>query len=148
MAQALSPAPGMSDPDAMPWSCSDVPEFPDAARALDLDALSERNEARLAPGQHCHMTWPETLRISALQPAGSPEQCKLVAKTDQAPMPTGNPTKHGTKGLPAAPPSSASDGVANNLGRQPDPSPSKKQRTGLTKADWKTMDYQDTESEE
>jgi hypothetical protein len=148
MAQALSPAPGMSDPDAMPWSCSDVPEFPDAARALDLDALSERNEARLVPGQHFHKTWSETLRTPALQLVGPPEQSKLVAKTDQASLPTSNPAKHGTKALPAASPSSASDGVANNLGRQPDPSPSKKQRTGLTKADWKTMDYQDTESEE
>ena len=149
MAQALSPAPGMSDPDAMPWSRSDVLEFPEAARALDLDALIKRNEARLAPGQHFHMTWPGTVRTPALQLAGSPALSKQVAKVDQASLPkTSNPIKHGTKALPAASPSSASDGVANNLGRQPDPSPSKKQRTGLTKADWKTMDYQDTESEE
>jgi hypothetical protein len=31
---------------------------------------------------------------------------------------------------------------------QPDSSLSKKRRTGLSKTDWKTMDYQDTESEE
>ena len=149
MAQALSPSPGMSDPDAMPWSCSDVPDFPDAARALDLDALSERNEARLAPGQHFHMTWPGTVRTPALQLTGSPAQKKQVAKTDQASLPkTSKPIKRGTKALPAASPSSASDGFANNHDQQPVPIPSKKQRTGLTKADWKTMDYQDTESEE
>ena len=148
MAQAFPPACGVSDPGAMPLSCGDVPEVPDAARALDLDNLSEHKEARLAPGQRPHRTWPGTLRIPALQPAGTPDQSMLVAKTDQVPMPTGNPTKPGARVLPAAPPSSASDGVANNLDRQPGPSLSKKRRTGLTKADWKTMDYQDTESEE
>jgi hypothetical protein len=117
-------------------------------RTLDLDNPGEHKEARLTPGQHPLSTGPGTLRIPALQPAGTPDQCMLVAETDQVPMPTGNPTNLGARVLPAAPLLSASNGAANNLGLQPDSSLSKKRRTGLSKTDWKTMDYQDTESEE
>ena len=133
----------------MPWSRSDVPEFPEAARAFDLDALIKRKEARLAPGQQFRMTWPSTVGTPAVQLAVSAAPNKQSAQVDQAPLPnTGNIINHGTMAPSTASPSSASEQPANNLDLQPDSSLSKKRRTGLTKTDWKTMDYQDTESEE
>ena len=139
----------MSVPDTMPWSRIDVPEFPEAARALDLDALIKRKEARLAPGQQFRMTWPSTVCTPAVQLAVSPAPNKQPAQVDQAPLPNiGNLINHGTMAPSAASPSSASNEPANIHDQQPVPIPAKKQRTGLTKTDWKTMDYQDTESEE
>ena len=139
----------MCDPETIPWSRSDVPEFPEATRTFDLDTLIKRNEARLAPGQHFCMSWPSTAGTPAVQRAVSPAPKRQPAQANQAPLPNiGMLINHDTVAPSAASQSSAPDEPANPYVQQPVPIPAKKQRTGLTKTDWKTMDDQDTESEE
>ena len=138
----------MCDQEAMPWSRRDIPEFPEAARTLDLDTLIKRKEARLAPGQQYCLSWPRPAVTPAEQEAVSPAPEQQPAQANPAPLPNiARLINHDTLVRSATPQASASDEPAKPYGQQPLPTPAKKQRTCLTKTDWKTMDYQDTESE-
>ena len=117
-------------------------------------ATTVAGDQRTRPSQRQQDQEPQCARGEArmttapvLQPAGTPDQCMVVTETGLMPIPTGIPTNLGARMLPTAPLLTASNGAANNLGLQTDSSLSKKRRTGLTETDWKTMDYQDTESE-
>ena len=112
---------------------------------MDFDILLKRKEAQLAPGQQYRLAWPG--------PAG-----RAVGSEADLPAPEQDPAEANTfvnltthdirapRGRPATPQVRAADEPDQPSGRQPS-SPTKKRRTYLTKADWKTMDYQDTESE-
>ena len=138
----------MSDPAAMPWSRTDIPEFPQGARALDLDNLIKRKEAQLAPGQRYCLTWPgpAVATVGSEAVSSAPEQ--QPAEANPAPRPNiTRLTNHDTV-VPAATVQDRSTGEPDQpYGLQQLPIPAKKRRTCLTKTDWKTMDYQDTESE-
>ena len=138
----------MSDPTAMPWSRMDIPEFPEGARAFDLDILIKRKEAQLAPGQQYCLAWPGPAGTAVGPEAVSPAPEQHPARANPTPLPNiARLTNRDTLVRSATPQASASDEPAKPYGQQPLPIPAKKQRTCLTKTDWKTMDYQDTESE-
>ena len=140
-------APGMCDPTAMPWSRTDIPEFPEAARTFDLDILIKRKEAQLAPGQQYGLAWPGPAGTPG-QRTDAPTQDQWPERANPAPLPnTGTTTNQDASARAAIPRARAANEAAVPHGQQPLPVPAKKQRTGPTKADWKTMDYQDTESE-
>ena len=132
----------MSDQAAMPWSRTDIPEFPEAPRVLDLDILIRRREALLAPG--------ERYNLALVDPAGIPLQqahaptCEVRISPTQTPK-TG--TNHDAPFQAAIAPERAADKEGESLVQRPSPVEAKKQRTTLTKTNWKTMDYQDTDSE-
>ena len=138
----------MCDPEAMPWSRRDIPEFPEAARTFDLDTLIKRKEARLAPGQQYGLSWPRPAVTPVEPEAVSPAPEQQPTQANPAPLPNiARLINHDTLVRSATPQASASDEPAKPYDQQPLPIPAKKQRTCLTKTDWKTMDYQDTESE-
>ena len=135
----------MDDQTAMPWSRTDIPEFPEAARVLDFDTLIKRKEALLAPGERYSLTWSD--------PAATPPQHALAStlelRTSRTEMPkTGTFTNHDVSTPAAAPPERAANKEGDPVVRRPSPVAAKKQRTSLTKTNWKTMDYQDTDSEQ
>ena len=59
----------------MPWSRTDIPEFPEAARVLDFDILIKRKEALLAPGERYNLTWSD--------PAVTPPQQALASTLER-----------------------------------------------------------------
>ena len=132
----------MSDQAAMPWSRTDIPEFPEAARVLDFDILIKRKEALLAPGERYNLTWAD--------PAGIPLQHAHAStrevRTSRTQMPRTD-TDHDAPTRAAIPPERAAYKENESLDQRPSPVGAKKRRTTLTKTNWKTMDYQDTDSE-
>ena len=134
----------MSDQAAMPWSRTDIPEFPEAARVLDFDTLIKRKEALLAPGERYSLTWSDPA-ITLPQHAFA---STLERRTSRAEMPnTGMITNQDASTRAATPPERAANKEGDPVVRRPSPVAAKKQRTSLTKTNWKTMDYQDTDSE-
>ena len=132
-----------SEQTAMPWSRTDIPEFPEAARMLDFDILIKRKEALLAPGERYNLTWAE--------PAVTPPQAPAVMlerRTSPTGVPkTGTIVDHGTSARAATPPQHAANKVDEPVAPRMSPGAAKRRRTPLTVTNWKTMDYQDTDSE-
>ena len=120
----------MSDQAAMPWSRTDIPEFPEAARVLDFDILIKRKEALLAPGERYNLTWSDP----AVIPPQHAHASTLERRTSRTEMPqTGTITNHDASTRAATPPERAANKEGESLVRRPSPVAAKKQRTTLTK---------------
>ena len=145
-----------------PWTRADMLEFPEEARTLDLDMLLDRTEAEVAPGQHYRVDFrnrplPGPPEVTSTSLAEVPALAQLSASTSLTPWPAVSRLTRLTRMTDvqaransqvatqtqtrAAPPSQWRE-------RSPAPRSAKKQRANPTKADWETMDYQDTESEQ
>ena len=100
----------MSDQTAMPWSRTDIPEFPEAARTFDLDILIKRKEARLAPGERYSLTWPDPA-VTPPQRAHAPTLERRPSRTE---LPnTGMITNQDASAPAATPPERAATKKAN-----------------------------------
>ena len=143
---------GMSDAAATPWTRTDISEFPEEAGALDFDRLLKRTEDQLAPGQQYRLAWPDPACRADDPRADSPAPPQAPDLARPAPWPAiGNRTSADFRALTIEQTTAQARSPGEVSGQrsvlsQP-PRPAKKRRTYPTKADWKTMDQQDTESE-
>ena len=158
-----------------PWARTDLLEFPKEARMCDLDILLDQAEADVAPGRHYWLGFgnrplpgsAETTSTSLVELPPGPvatdtdmeatylaNRARNQARLTPRPAvlrPTRQARMTGMEGLansqvatqpwtPLAPP-------VRGRERSPAPKSAKRQRANPTKADWETMDCQDTESE-
>ena len=133
----------MSEQAAMPWSRTDIPEFPEAPRELDLDILIKRREALLAPGERYNLVWRE--------PVGTPPQHTHALMREVHTSPSQAPETDTNRVAPlrtVIAPERIADEEDESVARRPSPVEAKKQKTTRTKTNWKTMDFQDTDSEQ
>ena len=144
-----------------PWARTDLFEFPEEARMCDLDILLDQAEADVALGRHYWLGFgnrplPGSAETTSTSLVELPARALPSAPASLTPRPAVlRPTRQarmtGMEGLansqvatqpwtPLAPP-------VRGRERSPAPKSAKRQRANPTKADWETMDCQDTESE-